>query len=110
MDIDLTKTPVELQLSTFAGHVDSTFVLDSDGTPLDLILIEAKQIKGTPKGPGVPDIVRDEPFALLFRGPNDAPLTQRIYSMKHDVLGEFALFLVPIDKDENGMVYESIYN
>ncbi len=110
MDIDLTKMEVELKLSTFADHVDSTFVLDTEGTPLDLTLIEAKNIKATPKGPGVPDTVREDPFALLFRGPSDTPLIQRLYSIKHDVLGDLALFLVPIDKDENGIVYESVCN
>ena len=110
MDIDLTKMEVELKLATFTDHVDSTFVLDADGTPVDLVLMEAKQIKPTPKGPGVPDTVREDPFALLFRGPGDRQLVQRIFRMTHETLGELFLFLVPISKEEEGFIYESVCN
>ena len=110
MDIDLTKMDIELKLETFTDHVDSTFTVDAGGTPVELVLFLAEPAKATPKGPGVPDTIREDPFSLLFRGPNEMTLDQRIYSMKHDTLGELALFIVPISQDANGMVYESLIN
>ncbi|HEX7119524.1 MAG TPA: hypothetical protein VF212_12090 [Longimicrobiales bacterium] len=50
------------------------------------------------------------PFTLLFRGPADAVLPQRIYPMEHDELGAFELFLVTVGPDAEGMRYEAVFS
>jgi hypothetical protein len=49
------------------------------------------------------------PFSLLFRGPREIVLPQRIYTLSHTTLGTFGLFLVPIGPDAEGMRYEAIF-
>jgi hypothetical protein len=49
-------------------------------------------------------------FSIVFRGPRDLELTQGMYPVSHEELGEFSLFLVPIGPDEKGMCFEAVFN
>ena len=42
-----------------------------------------------------------ECFSLLFQGPEDKPLTQDTYTIEHEKLGKFQLFVVPTRKQGN---------
>ncbi len=53
---------------------------------------------------------RQEQFALHFRGPLEMPFPQAIRQLEHDTLGTLTLFLVPIGKDEQSMIYEAAFN
>ena len=53
---------------------------------------------------------RQEGFAIVFSGPNDAFLGQGTQLMRHEHLGHFELFIVPIGQDEDGYRYEAIFN
>lgn len=99
-----------LKLSMFTDHVDSRFNLNLGDTTMDLTLVEAEPRKPTPKGFGVPDTIRDDPFALLFCGPRDSPLPQQLYPVTHEALGELVLFLVPVGIDDKGRYYEALFN
>lgn len=70
-------------------------------------------IEATPLGGAVDEgtepAARRAPFSLVFRGPGDRVLPQRIYRLAHDELGEFEFFLVPIGPDREGMRYEAIF-
>ena len=101
---------IELKLSTFSDHVDTEFELELEDGTINLTMVEVKPIKQTVKGFGVPDMIRDDPFALLFRGPADQALPQRIYPFKHEKLGDFEMFIVPVGIDENGRYYEALVN
>ncbi|WP_111656953.1 DUF6916 family protein [Isoalcanivorax indicus] len=46
-------------------------------------------------------------FSLYFSGPLDAPLMQGTYLIRHPVLGEGPLFLVPTGRDAEQMCYEA---
>jgi hypothetical protein len=95
VSIHLTKIMFEQNLNT-------KFWLVGEGPePLPLDLIELKE---GPSGP------RQEQFSLRFRGDRRRVLPQRIYPMKHDSIGEFDLFLVPIGQDETGTFYEAAFN
>jgi hypothetical protein len=67
----------------------------------DLELIELNEGYSTPKL---------EQFALLFRAPLASPLGQRMWPMQHSVLGQFDLFLVPVQQDAQSMYYEAVFN
>lgn len=51
-----------------------------------------------------------EQFAVHFRGPLDMPFPQGIRQLEHDTMGTFTLFLVPINKTPEGMIYEAAFN
>lgn len=51
-----------------------------------------------------------ERFSAYFHGPTDSYLRQGAYPLKHEVMGAFDLFLVPIGHDEKGLRYEAVFN
>src|SRR5262245_17580813 len=51
-----------------------------------------------------------ESFSVVFTGPADRLLPQKIYPFEHDQLGRFDLFIVPIGKDAQGIQYEAVFN
>jgi hypothetical protein len=50
-----------------------------------------------------------EAYSLLFLGPPQPVLPQRIYRLSHDGLGELDIFLVPVGPHENEMGYEAVF-
>src|SRR5579862_543341 len=54
--------------------------------------------------------LRYENFALMFRGPADRLLAQRIYLFESTQLGRFELFIVPVGRDANGAQYQATFN
>lgn len=51
-----------------------------------------------------------EQFSLMFSGPLETPFTQGMRDVEHDAMGTFVLFFVPIARNPDGMVYESVFN
>jgi hypothetical protein len=95
MAIYLTKTMFEENLNT------KFWLLDEGSEPYAMDLIELTNGHSSP---------RQEQFSLRFRGDRNKVFPQRIYPMKHDSIGDFDLFLVPIGRDESGTFYEAVFN
>ena len=53
---------------------------------------------------------RQEPFALLFRGPRQPLLPQRIHLLAHLRTGQLSVFLVPVAGTADAVEYEAIFN
>ena len=95
-------------LETFSPYLDGTFLVSADSLPArEVVLISASDV-GKPYDLGGDRPART-PFSLLFRGARDVVLPQRIYTIEHDELGTFDIFLVPIGPDREGMRYEAIF-
>jgi len=88
----------------FSKHVNTKFRVTS-GQLTDL---ELEQVKGYPGRENEEQGM--ERFSVFFRGPGDRMLPQNIYSLEHDRMGAFELFLVPVAKDEKGFRYEAVFN
>lgn len=89
------------RVGTFSGHLGTSFrIHPDDASTLDLELVSATEL-GDGSG---------RPFSIVFRGPKDALLPQRIYRMEHAEIGAFDIFLVPIGPDDEGLLYEAIFN
>ena len=93
-------------LPAFVACVGSRFVIEEPGAagPVALELVEARALPGRHR-PGA-----RESFALLFRGPRELLLPQRVHPLRHEALGRHGIFLVPIGPDERGHRYEAIFN
>lgn len=92
-------------IETFSEHLGGTFNIRPDDTgQVDVELISATGLGGS-TGEEMPR----QPFSIVFRGPGDVLLPQRIYRMQHDKIGSFELFLVPIGPDEKGLRYEAVF-
>ena len=86
------------------AHLHSWFQIDTgDGQPVAAQLIEVQRRDA----PGDGD---RQGFALLFRGPAEAPLPQRIYRLSAVGLGPLELFLVPVGADAEGRLYEAVFS
>lgn len=98
----------------FAPHVNEAFTVKfPDGMALDLVLVSATPAKLQPhdgRALGKSGFVRRDPFSLIFRGPQEYQLNQRIHSFSHPIMGEFDMNLVPIGPGETGWLYEAVFN
>jgi hypothetical protein len=87
---------------TFASHANSKFQVQIDeNTGVELELTEISELKLHPN---------QEEFSIVFRGPLDIFLGQGVRAVKHEQMGEFELFLVPIRQDQQGFYYEAVFN
>ena len=94
----------DLTADTFSALESLTFELVSGDAvfPLELVESVALSDKATPHG--------RIPFSLLFRGAPDLRLSQRIHHLRHSELGELDIFLVPVQPDEKGALYEAVFS
>ena len=87
---------------SFSEQMHTRFRLLRDGAdPLPLELIEVKESDPSPK---------IELFSLHFRGPAAPRMAQHIYTLEHDKLGRFDIFLTAIAGDAEGITYESVFH
>jgi hypothetical protein len=88
----------------FSKHVNTKFRVTSQ----EAIELELTEVKGYSAKPNEQDGL--ERFSAFFHGPTDRYLPQRSYTIEHDVMGSFELFLVPIARDEKSFRYEAVFN
>jgi uncharacterized protein DUF6916 len=95
----------EFTVETFSGRVGEQFRISADGS----VVFDATLTEARAAGVAEPTSGERVPFSLVFRGPLEPILPQRIYGFEHDALGAFDLFIVPIGPDESGMQYEAVF-
>lgn len=106
----MNTVPLEqLPFEAFAGLLGTNFRVWTD--PQHALNLELFEITppciasaGETNGP------KYENFALIFRGPADRLLAQRIYLFESPRLGRFELFIVPVGRDANGAQYQATFN
>jgi hypothetical protein len=97
--------PEHLTHEHFAPYVNQTFRVQLESSTVDLVLMQADRLAHHGSMPdGRP------PFSLVFRGPWQPRLTQKIHRLEHATLGALDIFIVPIGPDRLGMLYEAIFN
>ena|SRR5262249_46094495 len=97
--------PATLTEAEFSKHLNTTFHVATKEQPTDLELTLVKgYLTQEHEEPGM------ERFSVFFSGPVDRFLSQGIYSLEHEVMGAFELFLVPIAQNEKGFQYEAVFN
>ncbi|MGH3079825.1 MAG: DUF6916 family protein [Gaiellaceae bacterium] len=93
-----------LTIDDFSGRLGERFVLElGEGSEVETQLIEAKPLEAGPESDA------RTPFSIVFLGPHEPLLAQRIYPLRHDQLGTFGIFIVPIGRDADGVRYEAIF-
>ena len=91
-----------LTAADFAPHVHERFRLQAGAA--GELAAELVEVAGGDGGE------RGRPFILVFLGPRDPVLPQRIYGIGHPELGALQVFLVPIGRDAAGVRYEAVFN
>lgn len=94
--------PDQVTWEVFADQVDQTFQVHGEAGTIEATLIDCTKL-----------VQHDEegrvPFSIVFRGPMEPFLEQRIYKLSHEKIGEIEIFLVPLGPDKTGMKYEAIF-
>ena len=93
----------DLHLADFTACVGTTFRMEvGQGRWVDATLDEAQR--------GFADTERNEQFSLTFRVRLDVALPARIYRMSSDAVGNLDLFLTPVGRDAECILYEAWFN
>jgi hypothetical protein len=91
-----------LDHETFSKHLDSNFLVQAgDAGTISLKLSKVSELQLSP---------RQERFSINFTGPLQPALPQGSYDFEHDEMGNFLLFIVPLISDEEGLLYEAVFN
>ena len=100
--------PGNLTSADFAQHLNETFRISADALPgINADLVDVSDLPDRDRA-GT-ESLRRRPFSLVCRGPPDRTLAQGIFTVEHDEMGSFDLFLVPIGPDDRGMRYEAVF-
>jgi hypothetical protein len=96
----------KLSQETFSELLNTAFQvkLDTPG-PVDLELTEVKNHRGENR-----EQDGTVQFSVFFTGPTNIFLPQGIYTLAHERMGAFDIFLVPVGRDENSFRYEAVFN
>lgn len=99
----------ELTIESFEPHVGSTFWLhttdESGRHKIELRLEHAAKVMESEAAR-----LRRNPFSLYFLGPGSIYLEQKMYRITHDAFPEpMDLFLVPVERNAKGFVYEAVF-
>jgi hypothetical protein len=96
--------PVEaLGPGDFQARVGQRFTVVWNEGDLALELVSVRELPAHSRRQG-------QPFVLLFRGPRQPVLPQRIYTLAHGELGQLVIFLVPVEGGPAGIEYEAVFN
>jgi hypothetical protein len=91
--------PDPLTAAVFLPHVDTPFAIDD----VEATLVEVRML-------GSRDDSLGRPFALMFRGPREPVLPQGTYEVAHEQVGTHEIFIVPVESNDAGTLYEAVFN
>ena len=90
----------EFTPDAFRPHVGTPFSVEVAGD--DPLVLTLQEVRLHREGHDL----RAVPFTLVFTGPRDRLAPQATLVLRHDVLGDVVLFLVPVDVAR----YEAVFN
>lgn len=93
----------QITSSDFRPHLGSEFRITFPDGVYTLTLSEVKDLKPWEEQKRLG-------FTLTFRGQSKAILPQGMWGLQHDDLGSLELFLVPMQPDQEGPLYEAVFN
>ena len=97
-DEQLKDFSEKIKRDDFAAQLNTRFRVDQN---FEAELIEVSETKTYP---------RQEKFSMLFLMPENFPPAQGIYSFEHLQLGAHEIFIVPIERASDGLVFEAVFN
>jgi hypothetical protein len=93
-----------LTIDVFRDKVGQPFVIEEANTPpIEVTLTEATELRNYANAPRTP-------FSLLFTTEGDFVLPQRMYALRHAVLGLQSIFLVPVGRSGEITTYQAVFN
>jgi hypothetical protein len=101
------QTMVELPTEAdFSQNLDTKFRVRAEAPrPVELELVEVKGWTSRPE-----EEKGMERFSVSFCGPEDIYMPQQMYTLEHERMGVFDIFLVPMGRDARGFLYQAVFN
>ena len=94
----------QLTIDLFSDKVGQIWTVDEpQAPPIELTLIEVEPLRNYAK-------LKREPFSLIFTTRGNFVLPQRIYGLRHSMLGSMELFIVPVGRIDDVTTYQSLFN
>lgn len=90
-----------LRHEDFAAQLNTKFNVRLENEEFEVELIEVSPLKTRP---------RQESFSLFFQMPTNFPVQQGNFSFKNENIGETDIFIVPIEQDSDGTIFEAVFN
>src|SRR5262249_12238927 len=94
-----------LQFETFAPRSNEVFSLELGDSTFDMTLVAVQRLP-----PHVYPGMRRDPFRLVFKTAKLPVLPQRIYPFSNEAMGKLSIFIVPLGRDNQGVIYEAVFN
>src|SRR5258708_6511726 len=94
-----------LTYDSFAGHIRETFSLSVGESSVDVTLVEAQR-----RPARVVAGIRAESFVLYFKCQSPVLLPQKTYPFTNAGMGKLSIFIVPIAREKDGVIYEAVFN
>lgn len=94
-----------LSREAFAGRTNEAFDVSMGESSVAMTLVEVQSLNPHP----YPGMMR-EPFSLIFRSGSPVVFPQKTYRLKNATLGALDVFLVPVGRDVQGVLYQAVFN
>jgi hypothetical protein len=92
----------DLTHEEFSRHLNTKFVIRiSETQAIEAELTNVSEHMISP---------RQERFSIVFRTSNEVLIAQGLNRFEHDKMEPFNLFIVPIERDDEGTYYEAVFN
>jgi len=106
----MNTVPLEqLTMDSFSTWVGVRFRVLA--TPANTIDMELTDVTSSPSIPSHGATRGEyESFSVVFSGPAEPVLPQRIYAFENEGIGRFDLFIVPVGRDSGGVRYQAAFN
>jgi hypothetical protein len=98
---DVSNAIAELVRTDFEPLVGEAFTAVHEGAPIALRLEEVRAL-GSALRPG-------GAFSLTFAGPSSPLLPQATYRVENAGLGVLDIFIVPVGRRQDSLIYEAIF-
>lgn len=113
-DLTLDHTPLDKRLffsrESFARQLNTKFSFDHpEISSATLKLVQVNDLTPAENRKSAAATGK-ECFRALFKGPDSAALRQETYTVTHDALGKFEMFVVPVGDHRDGRYYEAVFN
>ena len=89
----------------FVPYINETFAVGLGASTVEMTLVQATKWQ-----PRDWEGLRKEPFALLFKCANPVILPQRVYPFVKSGFGKMEIFIVPVGREKDGIVYQAVFN
>lgn len=91
-----------LNLETFESHIGESFAVQVSDATFTLVLDEAEALHRSAREGGG--------FSLIFKSDPSLYLPQAMYALDHPQIGTADVFLVPLQPDGRGSLFQAVFN